>query len=136
MAGKNAALNGLESKITFLESDLFNCFYDSYGEVQRFDIIVSNPPYIPSDELGRLPIDVQKEPSLALDGGIDGLDYYRRIANEGHFFLKKSGLLFLEIGDGQKKDIEEIFHENGIWKVLGAIKDYTQTERVLVVRLK
>ena len=94
LAMENA--RALHADVGFLQGDLFEPVRG-----QRFHVIVSNPPYVPETLRGRLQAEVEKEPALALFGGTDGLDFYRRIAQEAPEHLHPQGRLILEIGDGQ-----------------------------------
>ena len=136
LAGDNARDNGVDGSIEFLESDLFTVLYNDLPGGARYDIIVSNPPYIPTFQMNRLTFDVQQEPRIALDGGKDGLDFYRRIIKEGPYFLKKAGMIFLEIGDGQAEDIQEMFEREGRYKNIKFISDFRQTKRIITGELK
>ena len=98
---KNAILNEVDDRITFVKSDLFT----NINKEMKFDIIVSNPPYIKREVIKKLNKDVQKEPIIALDGGYDGLDFYRKIINESEKYLKFNGYLCFEIGYDQKEDV-------------------------------
>ena len=97
----------------------------------RYDVIVSNLPYIESDVINTLTKDVQNEPKMALDGGKDGLDFYRNIFNNTDKFLAKNGQIFLEIGYNQKESVSEIFEEK--FKDIKCIKDLSGIDRVIVV---
>jgi release factor glutamine methyltransferase len=100
----------------------------------RADLIVSNPPYIPSAELGGLAPEVRDyEPRQALDGGPDGLVYYRRLAVEAPPFLGPGGRLMVELGDGQAEALRGIFGSQN-WIVETVQEDYTQRARILVAR--
>ncbi len=90
----------LHADVHFLQGDLFSPVQD-----MRFDVIVSNPPYIPSEECRTLQAEVMQEPMLALDGGKDGLDFYRRIAHEAADHLLPGGVLLLEVGDGEANKV-------------------------------
>ncbi|MBR2616635.1 MAG: peptide chain release factor N(5)-glutamine methyltransferase [Clostridia bacterium] len=105
LAKENA--NSLGAEITFIQSDLFD-------EIdQKFNVIVSNPPYIPSADIETLDREVKDyEPRLALDGGADGLDYYREIAKNARKFLEKEGVLYLEIGVNQAEAVEELLKKH------------------------
>ncbi len=124
-AKSNAEKNGV--KIEFIESDMFNRLKNR----RKFDIIVSNPPYIRSLDIEGLDSEVKNyDPRLALDGGEDGLDFYREIAVSAPNYLKKGGELFLEIGQGQFKDVEKLLLENGFTDVVGK-KDYSKIVRIV-----
>ncbi|MDD5196161.1 MAG: peptide chain release factor N(5)-glutamine methyltransferase [Candidatus Omnitrophica bacterium] len=126
-AGENASAHGVG--INLIRSDLFSALgYKEYA------MIVSNPPYIMSAEIGKLQPELNYEPALALDGGADGLDFYRRIIREAPDYLKNSGWLLLEIGFGQKPGIEKIFLGSGRFEIAGIIKDYNNLDRVVVAR--
>ncbi len=130
IAGHNALLNEVAGKITFVCSDLF-AGSELSGTI--YDIIVSNPPYIAAGELKCLQPEIKHEPVIALDGGKDGLDYYRRLAKEAPSRLKEGGLLMVEIGCGQKEAITGIFGESGL-EVLEVIADYNDIDRVIVAK--
>ena len=98
---------------------------------EKFDIIISNPPYIPTKEIKELEPEVNKfNPLLALDGGEDGLNCYRYLAKSLDKNLKENTKIFLEIGKNQEKDIEKIFNENG-YKLLKIYKDLAEINRIL-----
>ena len=100
VAKLNAKNNNVENQITFVESDLFKQL-----PKEKYDIIVSNPPYIKKEIIKSLDKEVQNEPKIALDGGYDGLDFYRKIINNADEFLKFTGYVCLEIGYDQKDDV-------------------------------
>ena len=130
VARQNAKLNGVINTIEFIESDLFDKLKD-----QKFDIIVSNPPYICTDEIKTLPKDVRQEPIIALDGGKDGLDFYRRILKDGYKFLERQGYLCLEIGYNQKEKVRKIVDEQKRYVETYFKKDLCQNDRVVVTRI-
>lgn len=110
VAKQNAAQNGVSDRISFVET--------SWGEQLlaqglEFDCIVSNPPYIASEEIARLAIEVQKEPHLALDGGPDGLDCYRALVPEAKALLRPGGYLVLEVGQGQAGAVSTLLWRHG-----------------------
>ncbi len=122
LAKENATKNNAD--ITFIQSDLFANLYG-----QKFDVIISNPPYIKSEDISLLQKEVKDfEPILALDGGTDGLDFYRRIANEVKEYLNQNGVVLLECGQGQAQEIEKIFVG---FKSVEIIKDYSQIDRIV-----
>lgn len=123
LAQENAVNNN--ACIDFIESDLFNGLTG-----KKFDVIISNPPYIKSQDILGLQKEVKDfEPMLALDGGEDGLDFYKRIASECKNYLTDNGVILLECGYNQAQDIRELF--NGFSKV-EIIKDYENIERIVV----
>ncbi len=127
IAQKNAQTNDVESRISLIQSDIFS----SLQKDCLFDIIISNPPYIPSSEIEKLQDEVKiYEPRIALDGGFDGLEFYRKIADNCAQFLKISGSIFLEIGHNQHNDVIKIFESRGI-KFLDSKKDLNGIIRIL-----
>ena len=102
---------------------------------EKYDIIVSNPPYIKKDVLKKLDKEVQKEPKLALDGGYDGLDFYRKIINKAEEYLKFNGYLCFEIGYDQKEDVEEMLKSEEKYINIQCIKDLCDNDRVIIARL-
>ena len=128
IAKLNANKNGVSDKITFVLSDMFENIAK-----QRYDIIVSNPPYIKTTVCNNLDEEVKKEPRLALDGGKDGLDFYRKIIKQGYEYLKYNGYLCLEIGYDQKIDVIELMEEQYI--DIYSKKDMYQNDRIVVGRI-
>lgn len=128
VAGQNAARLGLTARIEFLQGDL--CASLPAGSA--FDLIVSNPPYIPTAELEHLQPEVRDhDPREALDGGADGLAFYRRIAVEAGPWLRPDGRLMLEFGDGQAESIRSLLTEVG-WRIESVRDDYSARPRFLV----
>ncbi len=129
IAGENAVLNNV--KINFLKSDLF----DNYElKANGYEIIVSNPPYIPDTEINALQPEIKYEPRLALEGGRDGLGFYRRIIKSAHLYLKENGLLIMEIGFNQKEDVKNIFKLSGYFEIIEEVKDYNNLDRVVIAK--
>ena len=127
IAQKNADNNQVLTRINFIQSDLFK----NLSNNQIFDIIISNPPYIPTNDIENLQDEVRLyEPRIALDGGLDGLDFYRKIAEQSQKFLKNNGDIFLEIGYNQYQDVKKIF-ENNNFKFIDSKKDLSGIIRVL-----
>lgn len=119
-----------DADVEFVESDLFVELEDS-----KYDVIVSNPPYIETDEISRLMPEVcEHEPILALDGGVDGLAFYRRIIKEAHRYLKDGGSLLLEVGHNQADEVCRLMTEAGLKDVSG-VKDLCGIRRVCKGRL-
>lgn len=132
IARKNVDLHKLGQKIDLLKSDLFAVFENK--RKNYWDVIVSNPPYIDSEDFRSLSKEVLAEPCLALDGGRRGLEIIFKILDQAPQYLKRGGHLFMEIGDGQARAITKKILQDGIFKDLRFVKDYTGTERVLIVR--
>jgi release factor glutamine methyltransferase len=130
LARENAARHGLAGRIEFREGDGFA----AVPAGTQFDLIISNPPYIPSAEIATLQPEVRDyDPGGALDGGPEGLDYYRRLAAEAGPFLKPGGRLMLEIGDGQAARVGEILQQQK-WIVEALQEDYNHTLRIVIAR--
>lgn len=128
IAQKNA--KKLETKINFLKSDLFDKL-----DNKKFDIIVSNPPYIRKDEIKKLSEEVQKEPKIALDGGEDGLDFYRIIAEQAINYLKTGSFLCFEIGYNQKNDVIKIIEDEQNYKNTYCKKDLYGNDRIIITQV-
>lgn len=130
VAQKNSEKHQTSQRLEIFESDLFS----NLSRQKKFDLIISNPPYIPSREIETLEPEVKIfEPRSALDGGFDGLNFYRQIAAEAKNFLKDSGKIFLEIGFGQEKLVSEIFLKNNFSHIDSAL-DLSGVVRVLEFR--
>lgn len=125
VAEKNAVRLEVDNQISFVESDLFA---DLEG---KYTVICSNPPYIPHGEMAGLAPEVQTEPSAALDGGVDGLDFYRRILDQASSFLEQPGFVVVEIGWDQGEAVRAIGEQVGL-KWLETQKDYGERDRVVV----
>jgi len=130
VAKLNAKNNEVEDRITFVESDLFKNL-----KKEKYDIIVSNPPYIKKEVLKKLDKEVQKEPNLALDGGYDGLDFYRKIIKNADEYLKFNGYLCFEIGYDQKEDVENLLKEQEKYANITCKKDLCDNDRVVTAKL-
>ncbi|MGA9779046.1 MAG: peptide chain release factor N(5)-glutamine methyltransferase [Limisphaerales bacterium] len=130
LAGENAARNGVGERIEFRKGDGFAALpVDA-----RFDLIISNPPYIPSAEIATLQPEVRDfDPRAALDGGADGLDFYRMFSIQAKPCLKPDGKIMLEVGDGQATAIQKIF-EAEKWIVEAVKEDYSHRARILIAR--
>jgi len=128
VAEKNNVLNN--SKVEFIESNLFE---QINGE--KFDIIVSNPPYIKNEEIKLLSKQVQNEPYIALAGGEDGLDFYRKIIDEAYKHINKNGYLCLEIGYDQKEDLIKLIKQNENYEYENCIKDLSNNDRCIIAKI-
>jgi release factor glutamine methyltransferase len=152
LAKENVTRNNVAGRIEFLQGDGFAALKDGRGGRSRepvladghhgspgvsphqFDLIVSNPPYIPSAEIVTLEPEVRDfDPRVALDGGADGLEFYRLIASQSNVFLKSDGKIMVEFGDGQAGAIRKIF-ETEKWIVEAVKEDYSQRARILIAR--
>ena len=110
IASKNAISNNVDERIDFIKSDVFS----NVPKEEKFDLIVSNPPYIRKADIDGLDRQVKDfEPYNALEGGEDGLDFYRKITEESKYFLKNKGILAYEVGHDQAQDVSQIMQENG-----------------------
>jgi release factor glutamine methyltransferase len=135
VATKNVELNNVSDKVK-----LFNSSWYDEDIIEKigsgFDIIVSNPPYIPSEDIKNLDVDVRKyDPISALDGGEDGLDDYRKIAELSSSILVKSGYILLEIGINQTFDVKKIFEAQS-FQLIEIVKDYSSIDRCMIFRKK
>ena len=128
VANKNIKYNNVENKVNFIKSDL-------YENVKgKFDIIISNPPYIKSDVIKTLEDDVKKyEPILALDGGNDGLYFYKKIINDADKFLKDNSYIIFEIGYDQGEDVKTLL-EKKQFKEIEIIKDLAGFDRTIIAK--
>lgn len=130
IAKYNAKLNGVLNSIDFIESNLYNKIKNI-----KFDVIVSNPPYIATSEIQKLPKDVRQEPVIALDGGKDGLDFYRKIYDKGNEFLNRQGYICVEIGYNQREAVKKIIEKKQRYVETYCIKDLCENDRVIVTRI-
>ncbi len=138
LARENARLNNVSDKIRFIQSDLFASYVLPAGRqelgVISYDVIVSNPPYVARGDIKGLSREVQSEPAVALDGGPDGLDFYRRIIKESPPYLKGNGFLIMEMGFNQGKDIQNLLQESGYFNIIEVIKDYSNISRFVAAQ--
>ena len=129
VARRNAIRHGVADRMEFIQGDL------CAAATGVFDIIVSNPPYIPDEAYPLLPEGIRAfEPRQALIAGPDGTAFHRRIIREGAHRLKAGGWIFLEIGEGQQGLVEALFRETGVYETIRFRKDYGGIERVAVAR--
>ena len=131
VAKENVALNKLSGRVRCVQVD---ALAEPPAFLGKFDLIVSNPPYIPVEEMADLPHSVKDyEPHMALEAGQDGLDFYRAIAKNYASALKPGGFLCFEFGEGQGNDVCQILAENG-YTVLERTKDYNDRERAVLAQ--
>lgn len=128
IASKNAISNNVDERIDFIKSDVFS----NVPQEEKFDLIVSNPPYIRKADIDGLDRQVKDfEPYNALEGGEDGLDFYRKITKESKDFLENKGILAYEVGHDQAYDVSEIMRENG-FEGIYTKRDLQGFERVVI----
>lgn len=133
VAELNAKRNDIAERMNFVQGNLF----ENIGEDVAYDMIVSNPPYIRTEDVAGLMTDVKDfEPELALDGGDDGLDFYRIIIPEAEIRLKKGGYLLFEIGMDQGDDLRGLFEENGGFEDVRVLQDLAGLDRTVCARKK
>ena len=123
---ENAAILGVADRTWYLQSDVWS----RMPAKAQFDILVSNPPYIPTEVIGMLAADVRKEPRQALDGGQDGLDLYRKITEGMSQHIKPDGLAAFEVGIGQGEAVAALCREQGL-SVTAVVKDYAGIDRMV-----
>jgi len=135
VARRNALRCGVSERIDFVKSDLFRGLGGGYRNF--FDMIISNPPYITlRDFRDELPDEVKKDPYIALYGGKDGLEFYRRIAKDSGAYLREEGSLLMEIGYDQAGSVSAILKESGNFSGTEIYKDYSGINRIIkAVRL-
>lgn len=137
VARENAERNKCRN-VKFVQSDMFaaKAFQGTFGK-KKFDLIISNPPYIESEVIEGLEPEVREhEPMLALDGGEDGLDFYRIIAGEAAEYLKNDGVLMLEIGYNQKEAVKELLRESGSYEKIVGLTDLAGLDRIVAATKK
>jgi len=158
IAEKNIIRHDVSDRIKLCKGNLFNalvfdasggdswedsrCFDINFGVNQecvvkspKFDIIVCNPPYIKEEEFPFLQREVREEPEMALNGGKDGLDFYRKIAKESPRYLKEGGSILVEIGLLQRRSVEDIFFSRNVFEVHKVIRDFAGIERTMWINL-
>lgn len=131
IAKLNAEKNLVRKKIEFIESDMFDKIYK-----EDFDIIVSNPPYIKTKVIEKLDRQVKNEPYIALDGGADGLKFYKIIIENAYKYIKNEGKVFLEIGYDQKNELINLFKENNHYENIYSKKDLGGNDRIILATVR
>ncbi len=131
IAKSNAEALGLADRVEFRRGDMFSPLQN-----EKVDIWVSNPPYIPTNDIKKLSNEVRKEPLIALDGGVDGLDFYRKLIAEARKYVMPGGLCALEIGFDQANDVIEIIYAEHKEAEPKIIKDFGGNDRVVFWEVK
>lgn len=134
IAKKNIIVNGANLKCTAVKSDLLRYFLEGNGKVNKYDIIVSNPPYIKEDEINNLSQYVQNEPRIALNGGKNGIDYHIGILEQAQDILNDLGYVIFEIGYDQKQAILDTLKNHENYEYIECLKDLGGNDRVIVCR--
>ncbi len=129
VARENINLNGVENKCNIIQSNMFDAVYKLNN---KYDIILSNPPYLTKGEMKELSEFVEKEPSIALYGGKDGLDFYKIIYSDAKNFLNDGGMIAVEIGYTQAQDVIDIILSHKCYKDIQVIQDINNKDRVVV----
>lgn len=133
IANKNIILNKVDNKCSTLHSDLFSNLNNSNI---KYDIIVSNPPYIPTRDINCLDISVKKEPTIALDGGKDGMNFYRKILKQALNYLNNNAVLIFEIGYDELEKFKKIINRYAEYEIVENLKDFGGNDRVVVCRFQ
>ncbi|MDR1561363.1 MAG: peptide chain release factor N(5)-glutamine methyltransferase [Holosporaceae bacterium] len=124
-----------KNRLNLENANFINADWNNISSDQKFDVIVTNPPYVKTNDINELDESVRNyDPRISLDGGVDGLKAYREISNLAKKFLAPSGAIFFEIGCDQKKEVEQILCDNG-FKIHEIRKDYNGIERVIFATL-
>jgi release factor glutamine methyltransferase len=132
VAQLNARVCGVSERVRYLCGDLFSPLHPRWA---RFDLLLSNPPYIAAQEMPSLPATVRcYEPREALDGGPDGLTFYRDLFAEGAPYLSDDGIAIVEVGHRQASEVSRIVVQTQRWELLEIVKDYGGIERVVVAQ--
>jgi len=136
VAAKNIEKHKLKDRITLLSGDLFEPIIPQL-DVDKFDLIVCNPPYVSASEYEKLEKNVKDyEPKLALFAGVDGLDVYRRIIDEADKFLKSDAALMLEIGYAQGPAVKDLLEQSGVYAEIKIEKDFNDNDRIVTALRK
>ncbi len=137
VARANAVAHGVAGRIDFVRADMNEYLsVGAYGHTPvQFDMVISNPPYIPSGQIASLPADVQKEPRLALDGGEDGLKFHRALIKSSPPLLRKGGCLMMEFGDGQGFALRALCEQTKAFSHIEILHDLNGKERIIIAKI-
>jgi len=136
LARRNAHFQHVFERIEFVNQAMASFLQSSLKPEEKFDLVISNPPYIPTDKMSSLPRDVLHEPRLALEGGKDGFEFIRQLMTLSPNVLRENGKLVFEIWDGQSETVYNLFEYFNLFKHLEFGKDYTDTNRYAICRLR
>ena len=131
VARANAVAHGVADRIDFVRADILQGFTPG----QAFDLVISNPPYIPSGQIASLPADVQKEPRSALDGGEDGLKFCQMLIKSSPPLLRKGGCLMMEFGDGQGSALRALCEQAKTFSHIEILYDLNGKERIIIAKI-
>ena len=133
VASENRKKLNMGNSVSFINCNLWDYFKDKKWN-GRVDALVSNPPYVRTEQLNDLAVELSYEPKIALDGGADGLRLYPLLAEGGEFLLKKGGYLIMEVGKGQAEAVSNIVQNTGSFEEIFIKKDYSGIDRVIIAR--
>lgn len=136
VAKANARKVGVNEKISFIESDMTEFLKRQSASEERFDMIVSNPPYVETSKISALEEELHFEPKSALDGGEDGLLFYKNILTNAGNVLTRDGIILFEIADHLLEPLCAFLNAMPQWKFKDCIKDYSQLNRILIIEKK
>jgi len=136
LARRNAHFQNVFERIEFVQQPMASFLLSSFKEENKFDLIISNPPYIPSEKMKGLSKEVLHEPRLALDGGKDGFEFIRQLIALSPNALNENGKLMFEIWDGQSETVYHLHEYFKFFKQIEFGKDYTDTNRFAILRLR
>ena len=132
IARENAEKNGVKDRIIFLQGNLYEALTSHVSRTTSFDLIVSNPPYVKSSDIPNIQPEVRDfEPRMAVDGGFEGLDFYRRIVAGASGYLAPGGWLMVEVGEGQAEAVSEMIRDACGFDQAFRVKDLAGIERVV-----
>ena len=126
LAQENARTHSADGRIEFIHSGIHEL-----KVLKKFDLVISNPLYIPTSQMTQLPVDVQQEPYLALNGGVDGLDFYRIIIKMIPLLIREGACLMMEFGDAQSLAVKNLVDESQIFSTIQIHKDLTGKDRII-----
>ncbi|MGB2706439.1 MAG: peptide chain release factor N(5)-glutamine methyltransferase, partial [Candidatus Omnitrophota bacterium] len=130
IAGENASKYGQEDRIALVRSNLFASIDRTYYK-NFFDLIISNPPYVSLEDLASLSSEAKEDPYIALSGGRDGMDFYRRIIEGAPLFLKENGILLMEMGYNQSESVKTMLEKSGVFQDVEVYRDYSGIDRII-----